>query len=305
MTDLAADFWAGWVAVITIVSLAGLAWLVYGAYFSPRTAGEPDEESSSPVWDEDLREGRRPPPLWWFYLIFALLVISVLYLMLYPGLGSYAGALKWSQGHHLDRSTAAFEAEFGGARRLIAEAKLDTLQANADLMASAQRIFARHCAACHGDEAKGLPGYFPDLTDDDWQWGGSAEAIELTIRNGRIAAMVPWRAALGEEGVKQVAAYTLSLSANAQPEAEDAAEHPGRTAYTTYCVVCHGAEGGGNPLFGAPDLSDDISLYGAGLDAIERSIADGRNGQMPAFGERLDDTQIRLLVALLTRGTGM
>jgi cytochrome c oxidase cbb3-type subunit 3 len=95
MADMPSDFWAGWIAVITIVSLLGLAWLVFSIYFAPET--EP-EDAEGPVWDSNLREGSNPAPMWWFWLILAMMVFSVIYLMLYPGLGSYQGALKWSQG---------------------------------------------------------------------------------------------------------------------------------------------------------------------------------------------------------------
>ena len=68
-----------------------------------------------------------------------------------------------------------------------------------------------------------------------------------------------------------------------------------------FCTACHGADGLGQPLLGAPGLADAIYLYGGDLPALAVSIRDGRNGEMPAFGERLDDAQIRLLVAWLTR----
>ena len=49
------------------------------------------------------------------------------------------------------------------------------------------------------------------------------------------------------------------------------------------------------------DLTDDVWLYGGSRAAIAASIGEGRSGIMPAFGERLDATQIRLLTAWLTR----
>ena len=116
MADLPTGFWAGWIAVITIVSLIGLGWMVFSIYFSPE---EGHEEAEGPVWDSNLREGSNPAPMWWFWLILAMMVVSVLYLMLYPGLGSFQGALKWSQGGRLDESIAQYEAEFGGIRKQV------------------------------------------------------------------------------------------------------------------------------------------------------------------------------------------
>ena len=293
MSDMPNDFWAGWIVVLTITSLVGLAWLTYSVYFTPKSA---EEETGGPVWDGNLREGANPAPMWWFWLLLALLVTSVGYLMLYPGLGSFSGALQWSQGGRLDDSLAAYQARFGDDRQAIATLPLAELREDSTLMRSAQRVYDRNCAVCHGADAKGVAGHFPNLVDDAWQWGGDPAQIEQTIRNGRTAIMVGWAAALGEQGVRDVAAYTKGLAGGV------ADDHPGKVGYDRFCVACHGADGAGNPLLGAPSLADEVWLYGSDINAIVRSIAEGRNGQMPPFGERLDDTQVRLLVALLTPG---
>ncbi len=292
MSDLPTDFWGGWIAVITIVSFVGLVWLIFSIYFS---ADADQDHAPSPVWDGNLREGTNPAPMWWFWLILVLMVFSVIYLILYPGLGSYAGALKWSQGGHLNESLTDFDSEFGGIRKLIVEARLETLQADDDLMASAQRVFARNCAVCHGYDAAGQAMYFPDLTNSIWQWGGTPALIEQSIRGGRNAVMVGWLPVLGDEGVQQVAGYVKQLGK------ADADSHPGKPRYDQLCIACHAADGSGNPALGAPSLIAGVWLYGDTDEALQHSIAIGRTGEMPAFGERLDDTQIRLLVALLTR----
>jgi cytochrome c oxidase cbb3-type subunit 3 len=292
MADMPSDFWGGWIAVITIVSLVGLGWLVFSIYFGPAEEGE---EAEGPVWDSNLREGSSPAPMWWFWLILASMVFSVIYLMLYPGLGSYQGALTWSQGGRLNESLTQYQAEFGGIRALVAEGQVATLQSDPDIMASAQRVFDRNCAVCHGYDARGQAAYFPDLTDDEWQWGGSEAQIEQSIRLGRIAVMVGWEATLGENGVEQVVDYLGVLGT------ADAEGHPGDTPYKQFCVACHAVDGSGNPALGAPSLVDDVWLYGNSREALIHSVALGRDGVMPAFDERLDATQVKLLVALLTR----
>ena len=292
MADMPADFWSGWIAVITIVSMFGLGWLVFSVYFAPDAERE---EKEGPIWDSNLREGTNPAPMWWFWTILSLMVISVIYLMLYPGLGSFQGALKWSQGGRLNESLVQYEAEFGGIRTLVAQAQVDTLQADPAIMASAQRVFDRNCAVCHGYDAAGQASYFPDLTDSEWQWGGSEAQIEQSIRGGRNAVMVGWEAALGADGVDQVAEFIDVLGTGS------AAGHPAQTQYNQFCIACHGPDGSGNVAIGAPSLVDDIWLYGNSSEALVHSIAIGRTGVMPAFGDRLDDTQVKLLVALLTR----
>jgi cytochrome c oxidase cbb3-type subunit 3 len=286
MADMPTDFWSGWIALVTVISLIGLTWLVFSVYFSPENH---DEES--PIWDETLSEGSNPAPMWWFWLILAFLVFSVVYLMLYPGLGSYKGALKWSQGGRLGESFALYDYEFDAVRAEILESALQDLQADPAVMRSAAGIFSRNCAACHGPEAKGQADMFPNLRDEAWQWGGDPAQVEETIRAGRQAAMPAWGSVIGAEGVQQISEYVRSLP-NAQTD------HPGAIQFQQFCAACHGPDGKGMSIMGAPDLTDAYWLYGSG--AVAHSIATGRNGQMPAFGNRLDDVQIRMLVAWLT-----
>ncbi|MBT8084744.1 MAG: cytochrome-c oxidase, cbb3-type subunit III [Woeseia sp.] len=292
-SDMPSDFWAGWIVVLTVVSFVGLGWMIFSIYFSGNV--EKGDEVS-PVWDGDLREGFRPAPMWWFWLILAAMVFSVLYLMLYPGLGSFQGALKWSQGGRLEQSESAYHSEFGGVRTLIAEGNLATLGKDPSLMQSAERVFARNCAACHGYDAAGQAAMFPNLVDEDWQWGGSPAQIEQSIVAGRNAVMVGWLQVLGgEEGVKRMADYVRVIGTDA------ANGHPSHGQYQMFCAACHGAQGNGNPILGAPNLADDIWLYGDSDAALYETLANGRQGQMPAYRSRLDDTQVKLLIAWLLK----
>jgi cytochrome c oxidase cbb3-type subunit III len=299
VADLATDFWSGWVATITIVTLIALGWLVASVYF-PRGA---EHEVPDQVWDETLREGSTAAPLWWFWLLVALLAITVVYLMLYPGLGSYRGALRWSQGGRIAASAERYEQEFGAARAAIAATDLASLRANAAALGSGESVFKNHCAACHGEDARGQALLFPDLTDASWQWGGDTQQLDQTIALGRKAVMPPWQAVIGDDGVAQVADYVLSLSgaggrSPGGTDASDASE--GVQLYQTYCSACHGISGAGLAALGAPALNDDVWLYGGSVDAVRASIALGRTGEMPAFGGRLDAAQLKLLAAWLT-----
>lgn len=293
MTDLPVGFWSGWVLLLTVVGSAGLLWLVLDIYLGNRTEVEHAEEA--PSWDGDLAEGDNPAPLWWFWLILSMMVVSVIYLMLYPGLGSFEGAFRWSQEEQLHQHQALFDSENAQQRAAMLELPLADLQADGVAMASADRLFRDNCAACHGADANGLAGLFPNLRDGDWTWGGSAEQIEQTIRNGRTAVMVPWQPILQDAGVEAVTAYVKVLGT---PAGEG---HAGQLQYNQFCVACHGATGDGNPLLGAPRLNDDVWLYGGDDASIRASVANGRNGQMPAFDGRLDDLQVRLLTAWLLR----
>jgi cytochrome c oxidase cbb3-type subunit 3 len=290
MSDLPNEFWGGWIAVITILSIISLVWLMISVVFGD--TGPTEAEKA--VWDGNLREGSTPAPVWWFWFTLAALIFSAIYLMLYPGLGSYRGALNWSMGHHLEERSHDFEQHFGKRRAAIARTSIELLQRDNEAMRAAQGIYNRNCAVCHGYDAAGQADAFPDLVDDDWQWGGTAEQVEQTIRDGRKALMVPWVETVGAEAVGQLADF-VSAFGSAAPD------HPGRTPYIQYCAACHGQAGEGQPALGAPRLNDAIWLYGGSRDAIHESIATGRTGEMPAFGDRLDDTQVRLLVAWLLR----
>jgi len=292
MANLPSDFWAGWISVITVVSLIGLAWLVYSIYFAKRS----DANVAHQVWDETLREGTAAAPLWWFWLIVALLAITVVYLMLYPGLGSYRGTLQWSQGGRLAESAARYDAEFGAARARIAATDAEALRSDAAVLRSAASVFRNNCAACHGEDAGGQAKTFPSLTDREWQWGGDTAQLEQTITAGRQAAMPPWQAVLGDTGISAVADYVISLS-RVEPGRIRLAE--GKRLFDLYCAACHGADGGGNTALGAPPLNDSSWLYGGSTLDVRSTIALGRNGVMPAFATRLEPAQIKMLVALL------
>jgi cytochrome c oxidase cbb3-type subunit 3 len=285
------EFWGGWIVAITVTTFIALVWFVIDVY---RGGGD---DHAHEVWDETLREGARPAPIWWFWFILALMTVSVVYVMLYPGLGTWRGALHWSQGSHIAGRFDDYEATFGPERRRLLGEPLAAIAAEPAAMRSAARIFNNHCSSCHGRDAAGQARQFPDLTDAAWQWGGDEAQLTASIHAGRQAVMPAWLAVAGEQGVEELADHVLALS---RGEADPAA--PGAARFQQLCMACHGADGGGNALLGAPALNDAAWTYGGDRAAVIESIAAGRNGVMPAFGNRLDATQIRLLAAWLQAG---
>ena len=293
MADLPSEFWGGWITTITVASFFALLWLVIDVY---RSGPDGNEEQ---VWDETLREGAKPAPIWWFWFILALMIISAIYVMLYPGLGTWRGALGWSMGGRMEERFVDYEGQFGTQRALILKTPLAELASSNSAMRSAGRVFNNNCSSCHGGDAAGQARQFPDLTDAAWQWGSDESQIVETIHSGRQAAMPGWLAVAGEAGVNQLADYVLALSSGGESTATTA---DGGMLYQQYCVACHGPDGAGNPLLGAPALDDHDWTYGGERTQVVESIANGRNGTMPAFGTRLDATQIRLLAAWLKAG---
>jgi cytochrome c oxidase cbb3-type subunit 3 len=164
-------------------------------------------------------------------------------------------------------------------------------------MRAAWHVFNNNCTPCHGPDAHGQASLFPNLTDADWQWGGDEAQLSQTITQGRTAVMPPWQAALGDDGVAKMADYVLALSSGAASADDDTAQK-----FLMFCSACHGSSGAGQPALGAPALNDKTWLYGGTPAAVRESIASGRTGTMPAFGTRLDATEIKLLTAWLAAG---
>src|SRR5690606_16776624 len=155
-------------------------------------------------------------------------------------------------------------------------------------------VFANNCATCHGSDARGAKG-FPNLADGLWQWGGEPDRVLETILHGRTAAMPALGAALGgEQGITETAVYVQSLSGQ---KADTLLAARGKARFEMLCAACHQADGTGNPLVGAPDLTDSEWLYGGDFDTIRDTIANGRNGQMPAHAGIIGESRARLVAA--------
>ena len=295
LSDFPGVFWGIWVVFLVVSGLAVLAWLLFAVY---RARGESAAAPADQIWDETLTEGDAPPPVWWFYMLVGFLFFTVVYLVLYPGLGPFRGILEWTQFKQFEDGREYYAQKYAAVESRRLNAPFGELRADKALMKSAARIFDNHCAACHGANARGQAGLFPDLMDSQWQWGGGEEQIIQTLRNGRRAVMPAWGAVIGEEGARQGAAYVLALAAG---EGELPAHGAGKTLYMQFCIACHGASGEGNPVLGAPSLAGDAWLYGGDEESVYQSIFAGRSGHMPAQ-TRLSDAQIRLLAAWLTGG---
>jgi cytochrome c oxidase cbb3-type subunit 3 len=160
------------------------------------------------------------------------------------------------------------------------------------------RLFASNCAVCHGSDAKGAFG-FPNLADSHWRWGGNADTIKTTIMGGRMAAMPAWGEILGEDGVKNVAAYVRHGLAGLPLPADSTADlQAGQQVFSTTCVACHGANGQGTEAMGAPNLMQPGSfIYGTSLAQLQQTIRHGRQGHMPAQTELLGNDKVQLLAA--------
>lgn len=174
------------------------------------------------------------------------------------------------------------------------------LSQNPNAIKIGQRLFLQNCSVCHGSQARGAAGY-PNLTDNDWIYGGTPDKILLTLNHGRVGGMPAWKAQIGEDGVRAASEYALSLSPNHGSKANGTLDPTlvaqGKAIFEKNCVVCHGANGQGNQDVGALNLTDDIWLYGGDRETVRTTIRNGRAGVMPHWDSKLGNERIMLLAA--------
>ncbi len=286
------SFWNWWVIIISVGSILACWWLLH---WTKGVSDRSDDEAGSTghVWDEDISELNTPLPRWWLYLFNITIVFALVYLAIFPGLGNFNGFLGWTQVGQYDAemasATAAQESIFLRFRDMDGSA----LVADQEAREIGGRLFANNCAMCHASDGRGAKG-FPSLADDDWLYGDSFDTVMVSVANGRMGAMPPMGAVLGEDGVTEVVAYVQQLSGQtADPELAAA----GQARFQMICMACHGMDGTGNQALGAPNLTDDIWLYGGNPEDIRETLMNGRNGKMPAFENQLSEDRRRLLAA--------
>jgi cytochrome c oxidase cbb3-type subunit 3 len=273
---------------------------------------------------DGIEELNNPMPKWWSTFFLLTIIWGFGYLLFYPGLGNWKGLFGWqssNQGvltiaeskartlsnlkdgsgvlNQYDREVAAADAKYGPIFTAYAARSIEDLASDKKALKVGQRLFLQNCSQCHGSDARGTTG-FPNLTDDDWLYGGSPATIEETILKGRKShGMMAWSAALGgDKGVKEVAAYVISLSGR---EVDPKLANAGKARFAM-CVACHGSEGKGsflsyNMKLGAPNLTDNTWLYGGSVRTVEESIRNGRAGIMPAWENILGKEKVHVISA--------
>jgi cytochrome c oxidase cbb3-type subunit 3 len=293
MSDFTSDFWSWWIIAIVVGGIAWCIWLLMTSTKGKLPTGAA-AEATGHVWDENLEELNNPLPRWWIIKFYITLVFGIAYLFLYPGLGTYQGFLGWTEKGQYEKEVQDAESKYGPLYDKYLNQSIPAVAASEEAMAMGERLYVNYCAVCHGSDARGATG-FPNLRDAEWQWGSSPEAIKHGILYGRRAAMPSWEAALGgEQGVDEMVAYVMKLSGRS---VDDAKAAKGEQKYATLCVACHGADGKGNQAMGAPDLTNNVWLYGGSPRAIKESLIKGRNGVMPAHAEFLGEAKVHILAA--------
>ncbi len=292
------------VIAFTAINVLACLWLMWwtsrsrpaeqaDALPEPAASGGGPVGKTGHVWDGDLEEYNNPLPRWWLGLFIVTVLFGAAYLIFYPGLGNFAGVANWSSIARYEAQMAQQRERFEQRLAPLRDKSLRELANDPAAMSTAKNLFGAHCSTCHGSDARGARG-FPNLADGDWLWGGPEQSVYETIANGRHGVMPALGAVLGDTGVNEVASYVVSLSGGRAPADWIAA---GKERFAAVCTACHGADARGNPLLGAPNLTDGTWLHGGDFDSVRATITNGRDNQMPAHAASLGESKVRLLAA--------
>jgi cytochrome c oxidase cbb3-type subunit 3 len=283
-------FWSIFVIVLVVINVGGCVWLI--AWTMNMNTAEQDDDSTGHTWDGDLKEYNNPLPKWWLNTFYLSIIFTVIYLALYPGLGNFKGLLGWTQDGQYEEQLAASRAQYEEVYAAFVGISLEDLATNPDALRLGRNTYMNNCASCHGSDGRGAKS-FPNLTDDNWLWGGDAATVQQTIAQGRVGNMPALGAVAGEEGVEQIITYLLSDTGDSSAEVA-----AGKQKFmTSGCIGCHGVNAEGNPILGAPNLRDADWLHGSSREDIRDTINNGRVNQMPAHLDLIGEDRVRMVAA--------
>lgn len=281
-------------------------------------------QTTGHAWDGDIQEFNNPLPTWWLWAFYATVIFAIIYWILYPTLpigNTYTTGVMNDITYTTEdgktvtthwNTRALFEKEMQEARAAqakyveqLSQASYQEIQADPEqagfAFSMAKVLFADNCAACHQTGGDGVMGKYPNLIDDAWLWGGSFEQIEQTIRGGRQGNMPGFKGQLSQQQIAAVSAYVLSLSGHDMPGDEVSS---GKQIFSANCAVCHGQDARGQSAMGSANLTDSIWTIvdvPAASDSEEKKSAvmqlvrNGKSRKMPAWKDRLSNTEIKIL----------
>jgi cytochrome c oxidase cbb3-type subunit 3 len=292
MSDFVSGFWGYYIAGIVLLGIVWCLWLIFSQrkWLGARTVTVQD---TGHVWDGDLRELNNPVPRWWTVMYVVMCIFGLGYLVLYPGLGTFTGSLGYTSAQEVRQDQTQQDALVKPLYDKFAKLDIPAIAVELEARVIGQRLFLNNCAQCHGSDAKGSTS-FPNLVEGDSLYGRTPEALQASITNGRNGVMPALQAVVDARTAGDIAHYVRSLSGLAYDQIRVIR---GKREYLNNCVACHGADGKGNKTLGAPNLTDDVWLYGSSEATIVQSILNGRNNRMPAQEHVLTADQIRLLTA--------
>lgn len=289
MTHFLTSGWNWAVIGLVVANILGcLALLIWTSRGPAKGSGGSDDTGH--VWDGDLREYNNPLPRWWLNLFVITIVFAVAYLALYPGLGNVRGKLGWTSASQHDANAADLAARRAAVTAPFEGRSIGELRHDPRALALGSKLFQNNCAGCHGVDAQGAK-HFPNLADNDWLYGNGEEQVFTTITQGRNGQMPAFYSMLDAAEAQSLIAYVRDWKQGHQGAEYEA----GAKKFAGTCAACHGADGAGNTVLGAPRLNDATWLHGGSSEDIRETILFGRKSQMPAFETLLSDTERRVV----------
>jgi len=263
---------------------------------------------------DGIEELNTPLPRWWLWTFYITIIWGVIYTLAYPAWPMVSratnGFLDFSTRVQVAETIARHDAK---NKDLIAEllaVDFGDFDVQSDIYryaaARGASVFRAQCSQCHGSGAAGSIGY-PNLLDDDWLWGGTLIEITRSVRHGirnladdeaRSSEMPKFGEFLSKDEISKLVLLVQNLSNNNYSQNSEAA-----LLFAENCSSCHGTSGQGDRAVGAPNLNDAIWLYGGDEASIKASITNGRFGVMPAWGQRLSETDV-LAVSIYLHSLG-
>ncbi len=293
-------FWSGYVSFLTIFTLIAMAVLIFATRKGQRNDTTNDTVGHS---YDGIEEYDNPLPRWWFMLFVGTIIFATGYLVLYPGLGNWKGVLPgyedgWTQVKQYERELEKAKELYDPLYEQFNKLSVVEVSQNEEALAMGRSLFLNNCAVCHGSDGRGSLG-FPNLADNDWRWGGEPETIKQTIMDGRQGIMAAWGETLGNQGVKDVAAYVREDLAKRPRNKNNTNEYDkekGKQTFATICSACHTPQGTGMAALGAPNLTHPEGwIYGTSQEAVEATVRNGRHGVMPAQRALLGESKVHIL----------
>jgi len=260
-----------------------------------------------------IKELNSPVPrIIWAFLICTVIFAAVWTILMpsWPGVHTYfRGLLGVDQRTAVAQTIAAANLDREVWTKRITDESIASIQADPALMQvvreTGHAIFGDNCAACHGANATGGPG-FPNIAQAPTLWGDDPDTIAETIRVGinsshpdtRVSQMLAFGRdqMLPRADIDKVVDYVRTLSDPGVAETLDGmALADGKQIFADNCASCHGDDGTGMAEVGSADLADKYWIYGGDRQTILTSVYYGRQGQMPTWEGRLSPLDLKLL----------
>jgi len=180
------------------------------------TDAVPVEEEAAILMDHDydgIQELDNNLPPWWKYGFYITIVWGFAYLVYYNVFN--AGPLQeqeyLTEMEEGDKADAAYRLAHP---ELITPENVTLLTDDASI-SKGKEVYITYCQTCHMENGKG--GVGPNLTDNNWIYGGDIKGVFGTVYNGAKNGMVAWKELLPATDIQAVASYILSMEYIAPP----------------------------------------------------------------------------------------